>query len=118
MTKQADHNAYIAAAPEAFRPSLKLLRALLARTLPEAVEVVAYNMPGFKIGGAIIAGYAAFSKQCGLYVHAGAISEHAEEIAAAGLKATKTGITFSPRKPMPDDLVERLARASRKYAGA
>ena len=118
MTKIADHDAYIAAAPEPFQPSLKRLRALLARTLPEAEEVVAYNMPGFKIGGTVIAGYAAFSKQCGLYLLPSAISEHAEEIAAAGLKATKTGITFSPRKPIPDDLVERLARASRKDAGA
>lgn len=118
MTKSADHDAYIAAAPELFQPSLKRLRALLARALPEAEEVVAYNMPGFKIGGSVIAGYASFSKQCGLYLLPSAISEHAEEIAAAGLKATKTGITFSPRKPIPDDLVERLARASRKGAGA
>lgn len=118
MTKSADHDAYIAAAPELFQPSLKRLRALLARALPEAEEVVAYNMPGFKIGGSVIAGYASFSKQCGLYLHPSAISEHAEEIAAAGLKATKTGITFSPRKPIPDDLVERLARASREGAGA
>ena len=41
-------------------------------------------------------------------------TEHAEEIAAAGLKATKTGITFTPRKPIPDDLVERLVRTSRQ----
>ena len=74
-------------------------------------------MPGFRIGRSIVAGYAAFSKQCGLYLLPGAISEHVEEIAAAGLKATKTGITFSPRRPIPDDLVERLARASRKDAG-
>ena len=116
MTTVPDHDAYIAAAPESFRPSLRLLRALLARTLPEAEEVVAYNMPGFRIGGSVVAGYAAFSKQCGLYLLPIAISEHAEEIAAAGLKATKTGITFSPRKPIPDDLVVRLARASRKGA--
>ena len=116
MTKAADHDAYIAAAPEPFRASLKLLRSLLARALPEAEEIVAYNMPGFSVGGAIVASYAAFSKQCGLYVRPGAIYEHAEEIAALGLKATKTGITFSPRKPIPDDLVRRLARASRKHA--
>jgi uncharacterized protein YdhG (YjbR/CyaY superfamily) len=115
MTTITDHDAYIAAAPEPFRPSLKLLRALLARTLPEAEEVVAYNMPGFRIGGSVVAGYAAFSKQCGLYVQPGAISQHAEEIEAAGLKATKTGVTFSPRKPIPDALVERLARASREH---
>jgi uncharacterized protein YdhG (YjbR/CyaY superfamily) len=116
MTTIADHDAYIAAASEPFRPSLKLLRSLLARVLPEAEEVVAYNMPGFSIDGSVVASYAAFSKQCGLYLLPGAIAEHAEEIAALGLKATKTGITFSPRRPIPDDLVERLARASRKHA--
>lgn len=118
MMTIADHDAYIAAAPEPFRPSLERLRALLGRTLPEAEEIVAYNMPGFRIGGSVVASYAAFSKQCGLYLLPGAISEHAEEILAAGLKATRTGITFSPRKPIPDDLVERLARASRKDVGA
>ncbi|WP_275002476.1 iron chaperone [Promicromonospora iranensis] len=118
MTATADHDAYIAAAPEPFQPALRRLRALLSRTLSEADEIVAYNMPGFSIDGSVVASYAAFSKQCGLYVLPGAISEHAEEIAAAGLKATKTGITFSPNKPIPDDLVERLARASRQDAEA
>jgi uncharacterized protein YdhG (YjbR/CyaY superfamily) len=51
----ADHDVYIAAAPEPFRPSLKRLRALLARALPEAEEIVAYDMPGFRIGGSIVA---------------------------------------------------------------
>ncbi|MCK9795670.1 hypothetical protein M1843_18135 [Isoptericola sp. 4D.3] len=77
MTTAADHDAYIAAAPEPFRPSLRRLRKLLAGTLREA-----------------------------------------EEIAGAGLQATTTGITFSPRTPVPDDLVERLALASRRDAGA
>jgi uncharacterized protein YdhG (YjbR/CyaY superfamily) len=114
MTTPADHDAYIAAAPEAFRPALTHLRALLARALPDAEEIVAYDMPGFRVDGAVVASYAAFSRQCGLYVLPGAVSAHADEIAAAGLKATKTGVTFSPRKPIPDDLVERLARASRE----
>lgn len=118
MTKAADHDAYIAAAPEPFQPSLRRLRELLAGTLPEAEEIVAYDMPGFSIDGSVVASYAAFSRQCGLYLRPGAVSEHAEEIAAAGLKATKTGITFSPRTPIPDDLVEMLALASRRDAGA
>lgn len=98
----ADHDAYIAEAPEALRPLLVRLRAELAEALPDAEEVIAYKMPGFRIGETIVAGYAAFSKQCGLYVRPSAIAAHAEEIAAAGLKATKTGVTFSPGKPMPD----------------
>ncbi|WP_226920911.1 DUF1801 domain-containing protein [Georgenia subflava] len=63
MTTIADHDAYIAAAPEPFRPSLKRLRALLAHALPEAEEIVAYNMPGFKIDGSVVASYAAAWKE-------------------------------------------------------
>jgi uncharacterized protein YdhG (YjbR/CyaY superfamily) len=97
MAKFANHDAYIAQAPEELRPLLVQLRARLAEALPDAQELVMYDMPGFGFGKSIIAGYAAFSKQCGLYVSHGAIAAHAGDIAAAGLKATKTGVTFSPR---------------------
>jgi uncharacterized protein YdhG (YjbR/CyaY superfamily) len=110
----ADHDDYIAAAPKDLRPQLVRLRAQLARALPDAEEVIAYKMPGFRIGKSIVAGYAAFSKQCGLYLLPSAIKAHAADIAAAGLKATKTGVTFSPSQPIPDGLVEKLALASRR----
>ena len=110
----ADHDAYIAEAPQDLRPLLVRLRAELADALPDAEEVIAYKMPGFRIGKTIIAGYAAFSKQCGLYLAPSANQSHADDIAAAGLKCTKTGVTFSPSKPIPDALVRKLALASRK----
>ena len=117
MSTIDNHDAYIAAAPEPFRPALQRLHDLLSRALPDAEEMVAYDMPGFRIGGAIVASYAAFSKQCGAYFLPAAIAAHRDEIAAAGLKATKTGITFAPHKQaIPDDLVERLAQASRAAA--
>src|SRR5688572_12283609 len=114
LTMFADHDAYIAAAPKDLRPLLVRVRAQLARALPDAEEVIAYKMPGFRIGPSIIAGYAAFSKQCGLYLSPAAITSHADDIAAAGLKSTKTGITFSPKQPIPDGLVKKLAVASRR----
>ena len=110
----ADHDAYIAAAAEDLRPLLVRLRAQLAKALPDAEEVIAYKMPGFRIGTSIVAGYAAFSKQCGLYVAPRAIKALAADIETAGLKATKTGVTFSPRQPIPDALVKKLALASRR----
>lgn len=117
MATATDHDAYIAAAPEHLRPSLVKLRAQLARSLRDADEIIAYNMPGFRIGKTIVAGYAAFSKQCGLYVSPGAISSLAGDIAKAGLKATKTGVTFTPSNPIPDRLIDKLAQASRKDHG-
>lgn len=111
------HDVYIAAAPEPFRAVLGRLRAQLSRALPDADEVMKYDMPGFRIGDRIVAGYAAFSKQCGLYVDPGAIAAHADEIAALKFKASKTGITFSASKPIPDELVEKLALSSRSELG-
>jgi uncharacterized protein YdhG (YjbR/CyaY superfamily) len=110
----SDHDAYIAEAPQELRPLLVRLRAQLARALPDAEEVIAYKMPGFRIGKSIVAGYAAFSRQCGLYLSPSAIASCADDIAAAGLKATRTGVTFSPSKPIPDKLIKKLALASRK----
>jgi uncharacterized protein YdhG (YjbR/CyaY superfamily) len=108
-----DHDDYIAQAPESFRPILARIRTQLSAALPDAEEVIAYQMPGFKIGQTIIAGFAAFSKQCGLYIAPAAIKIHAVDISKAGLKATKTGVTFSPKKSIPDELMRKLAVASR-----
>lgn len=117
MTKKDSHEAYINTAPEQFRAMLTNLRAKLSRALPDAEEVIKYDMPGFQIEGAIIAGYAAFTKQCGLYVDPGAIAAHADEIASLKLKATKTGVTFSLSKPITDELIEKLAVSSRSKKG-
>jgi len=117
MTKKDDHDAYIAAAPEQFRTMLSQLRAQLSRALPDAKEVMKYDMPGFQIADTIVAGYAAFAKRCGLYVDPGAIAAHADEIASLKLKATKTGVTFSVKKPITDELVEKLAISSRRKKG-
>ena len=76
MTKPTDHDAYISAASETLRPLLDQrlqLRVQLVQVLPDAEEIIAYDLPGFGFGKSIIAGYAAFSKQCGLYVAKGAI---------------------------------------------
>ncbi len=117
MTKFNDHDAYIAAAPEQFRAMLVQLRDQLSRALPDAAEVIKYDMPGFQIDDTIIAGYAAFNKQCGLYVDPGAIAAYADEIALLRLKATKTGVTFSVSRPITGELVEKLAKSSRSKKG-
>jgi len=43
--------------------------------------------------------------------------EDADEIAAAGLKGIKKVITSSARKPVPNELIKRLARTAREDAG-
>jgi uncharacterized protein YdhG (YjbR/CyaY superfamily) len=111
------HDAYIAAAPEALRSQLALVRERLKCAFRDEEEVMQYGMPGFMLKGEMIADYGAFGKQCGLHVSKGVISAHSNDIAAAGLKASKTGVTFSPSKPIPDELITALALASHKELG-
>lgn len=72
------------------------------------------DIPRVRFGQTIVAGHAAVSKQCGLYVSKAAIASNNVAIADVGLKASKTGVTFSLRKPIPAVLVTKLVRASRK----
>jgi uncharacterized protein YdhG (YjbR/CyaY superfamily) len=112
-----NHDAYIEAAPKQFRAMLSQLRAQLSRALPDAEEVIKYDLPGFEIKGIVIAGYAAFTKQCGLYVDPRAIAAHTDEIASLKLKLTKTGVTFSSNRPITKELIEKLAVSSRIEKG-
>lgn len=117
MSDIKTHDDYIAQAAEPLQDSLKTLRDQLRESLPDADEIIMYNMPGFNIGDATIVGYAAFSKQCGIYLSNEAILSLSKEIADAGFKPTKTGITFTPAKPIPVSLVKKLVKASRKSLG-
>ncbi|WP_062521904.1 iron chaperone [Demequina silvatica] len=118
MTEHASHDEYIDAAPERFRPALRALRAAITTALPDADEVIAYGMPGFRVGDATMIGYAAFSKQCGLYLPAEAVAECAEAIEDAGLKHTKTGVTFTDSTPIPGELLTGLLDAARRSVGS
>lgn len=118
MTKPSDHDAYMAAAPEPLRPLLAKPRTQLSDALPRAEEVMMYGMPGYRHEGKLVAGYAAFSKSCGLYVDPGAIADHANELCALKLKATKTGVTFSVSQPIPEELIKKLAVSSYRKKSA
>lgn len=45
------------------------------------------------------------------------IADNADDIAAVGLKATKTGVTLTSRKPISGGLIVALTLASRKALG-
>ena len=98
--------------------ALEALRTRLRALLPQADEVMSYAMPGFREGGRMIAGYAGYARHCGLYTHSGTVAPRwAQRIEAAGLKWSKSGISFPPDGPVPDDLLADLIALRRAEAG-
>ena len=109
MTAAVD--AYIAAQSPAFAAALTRLRATLARLLPDHVETISYAMPGFRQpgkNGKMVAGYAAFTRHCGLYPHSGSIIG---AIDCTPFRTSKSGVLFPPDQPLPEALIERILRA-------
>ena len=62
-------------------------------------------MPGFRqpgTKGRMVAGYAAFAKHLGLYPHSGTVIPR---IDCTPFKTSKSGVLFTPDRPLPDALL-------------
>ena len=106
-----DVDAYIAALPPDQRQALTDLRLRLKTRLPDHLEVMSYAMPGFRQPGPkgrMVVGYAAFAKHLGLYPHSGSVIP---QIDCTPFKTSKSGVLFTPDRPLPDSLVETIIRA-------
>lgn len=101
-------DAYIAALPSDQRLALTNLRARLKAMLPDHPEVMSYAMPGFRQPGPkgrMVVGYAAFAKHLGLYPHSGTVIPL---IDCTPFKTSKSGVLFTPERPLPDALLRQI----------
>jgi uncharacterized protein YdhG (YjbR/CyaY superfamily) len=101
-------DAYIAVLPPDQYAALNSLRARLKAMLPDHLEVMSYAMPGFRQPGPkgrMVVGYAAFAKHLGLYPHSGTVIP---QIDCMPFKTSKSGVLFTPDRPLPDALLRQI----------
>ena len=67
MKAAATIDAFLADLPEDQRAALEVLRKQILSAVPEAVEVIAYGIPGFRLRGRYLLGFGAAKKHCSLY---------------------------------------------------
>lgn len=106
-TKRTDVDGYLSSLPDDKRKTLAELRSMIKAAAPEAVEVMAYGMPGFKYRGRPLVYIAAAKNHCGLY--GPAVADFREDL--AGYDTSKGTIRFPPGEPLPEALVAKLVRA-------
>ena len=105
-------DSYLAACRPDQAAALQHLHALIRTRLPDHIECLSYAMPGFRQPGPkgrMVAGYAAFAKNCGYYPHSGNITGFAADL--TGFKTTPGAVQFTPDHMIPDDLILRLIDA-------
>jgi uncharacterized protein YdhG (YjbR/CyaY superfamily) len=97
---------YFAAQPEHIRAILEKMRRTIKEAVPEAVELISYQMPAFKFNG-MLAWYAPFKNHYSLFVPK-ALPYFKEELAQYQL--SKGGIKFPLDHPVPVELVTKIVR--------
>lgn len=98
---------YHAQFPEDVRGKLEELRAIILKTIPDAQELISYNMPAYKTS-AMVAYYAGYKAHIGFYPTPGPLKELAAELTA--YKTSKGAIQFPLDKPLPVNLVKKLLK--------
>ena len=100
---------YIDAQPEAVRPKLEQVRAAIRKAVPEAVEGIAYRMPGYKLNGKPLLYFAAFKEHYSLFAASGTFLQSLEE-ELRGYELRKGTVHFPLTKPVPVKLISRIAK--------
>jgi len=102
--------AYFAAQPENVRVILEKMRQTIREAVPEAVELISYQMPAFKFHG-MLAWYAPFKNHYSLFVPK-VLPVFKDELKQYGL--SKGGIRFPLDHPVPVQLVTRIIQYAAK----
>lgn len=97
---------YIEAQEETVRPRLHEIRAVIRGAIPEAEETISWSMPTYRKGRNIIH-FAAARKHVGLYPGEEAVARFAEEL--DGYEVSKGTIRLPYDRPLPEDLIRRIA---------
>lgn len=93
------------------RQTLEDLREYLHTLLPTAEECISYGMPAFRVGKTCVAGFSKFKNHLSFFPFSGTTLESfQEELNSLGFTYTKSGVHFTPEKPIPRELVEKIVR--------
>ena len=99
---------YLARVPPIQREALEQLRRTIKSIVPDAVEVISYQIPTFKLNGRMLVSYAAFSEHCSFFPGAGPTETHKDELKS--FATSKGTVRFTPEKPLSAALVKKLVR--------
>ena len=108
-------DAYIATFPPRVRTILRKIRRVVRAAAPEAREAISYRMPAFK-GHGVLLYFAAFQNHIGVFPP---IEGDARlEKAVAPYAGEKGNLRFPLDRPIPYELIERIARLRVKQDAA
>lgn len=99
---------YIASQPKAVQVVLRRVRSAIRKALPEAEEVISYQIPAFRQHQRIVVFFAAWKQHYSIYPALEAAKAFKDELVP--YKVSKGTIRFPLSEPVPVKLIERIAK--------
>lgn len=100
---------YIASQPVAVQDILKRLRSTIRNAVPQAEEVISYNIPTYKLHGEPVLYFAGWKQHYSLYPATnGVVAAFQQDLAP--YQVHKGTIRFPLSGPVPTQLIERIAK--------
>jgi uncharacterized protein YdhG (YjbR/CyaY superfamily) len=115
--KRTSVDAYLASLPDDRRARLEDLRRIVKAAAPDAEEVIAYNMPAYRLGGRFMVSFEAYSKWDSLFPASEAVENELGEEVAPYVKGKGT-LQFPVGQPLPLGLIERIIRIRHRETAA
>lgn len=100
---------YLAAQPVAARPVLQQVRATLRKALPGATESISYQIPTYKLDGAMVLYFAGFERHYSIYPVTPHVIDALKNELADRLHGKAT-IRFALADKIPTRLITRIAK--------
>jgi uncharacterized protein YdhG (YjbR/CyaY superfamily) len=106
---------YIATHPEDVQAILQRVRMTIRKAVPDAEEVISYQIPAYKLRGAPVLYFAGWKQHYSLYPTTDQLLAALKEDLAP-YKLSKGTIRFQLSQPVPVKLIERIAKFRAKEA--
>jgi len=107
---------YLAPLSDEMRAALESLRRAIRSAAPDAEECIAYDIPGFRLGGRLLVSFGAAKNHCAFYPGAHPVEAHRDALEACD--ASKGTVRFPAKSPLPAVLVRKLVKTRIAERGA
>jgi uncharacterized protein YdhG (YjbR/CyaY superfamily) len=112
-TAAKDIDDYIQQQPENVRPVLTEIRNNIKHAVPEAKELISYQMPAFRQNGMLV-WFAAFKKHYTIFFPGKVLQNFKDELKSYELVKSGAGIKIPLNQPVPYQIISRIVKARAK----
>ena len=108
-TAAKDIDDYIELQPDEARAGLMHIRETIKKTVPDADELISYQMPAFRLNGMLV-WFAAFKKHYTIFFPGKVLQEFKDELKSYEIVKSGAGIKIPLAEPIPTLLIQKIIK--------